>query len=105
MHINGIDGNLIAGNIRSGVTIMGVAGNVTIESLGGRQYASGSAPYSGTTATFYTVYNNNSTSMYYLKVSGLSFKPTGIIIKSQYGTSGYVITYEEPQKIPFGMTC
>lgn len=35
------DSNLIANNIKSGVSIFGVAGNVTIGSLGGRRYASG----------------------------------------------------------------
>jgi hypothetical protein len=50
-----IDGNLVAGNIRSGATILGVAGNVTIQSLGGRAYATGTFNFTGGTTSNFTL--------------------------------------------------
>ncbi|KRW90927.1 hypothetical protein SD51_12210 [Alicyclobacillus tengchongensis] len=69
------DGNLQAGNIRSGVSIFGVSGNVTP-----RQYAQGTTSCSGGTVTFYCHGTSGNQSLYYVTVSGLGFQPSLIFI-------------------------
>lgn len=70
------DGNLSAGNIRSGVSIFGVAGSATIQSLGGKAYASG------------TLYSDYNTSGGWFTSVTLPFTPT--LVVATYGTNSYV---------------
>jgi hypothetical protein len=75
------DVNLTAANIKSGVSILGVSGN-----LQPKQYASGSVTSSASTQSFpYLLPNSGSGGndpAYYVTVSGLSFTPSVIMLEA-----------------------
>jgi hypothetical protein len=75
------DPDLIASNIKSGVDIFGVVGNVTVSSLGGANKANGS----GTVSTLTTT------------VNGLTFLPSLIFVEVTNGTQKARFYYASPQ--------
>jgi hypothetical protein len=95
--VNG-DADLIASNIKSGVDIFGVVGNVTISSLGGKRYATGSALSSPTTTSF-TDYTGASRSGYAsFTVSGLPFTPSVISVSDSTGLSQSFVNTNTPSQ-------
>ena len=73
------DADLIASNIVSGKSIFGISGSASITSLGGKNFASGSA-IAGSNGTFYYA-SGSSTTKDYLEVTGLSFTPSIVVIQ------------------------
>lgn len=84
------DADLVPANILSGVNIFGVVG-----SFAGRKVASGTATASTTTMQF-TKVDGTTGYFRYVTVSGLTFKPSTIIIKGNImGQSDILTTYDE----------
>jgi hypothetical protein len=79
------DANLVAANIKSGVSIFGVAGSVTP-----RGYASGSVT-SSSSSIVWTFDNNTTTNLPSVTVSGLTFTPTLIFLYAP--SNGNTIIY------------
>lgn len=73
--------NLIASNIKKGVTIDGVVGSVDVNSLGGRRYASGTVTSSGDKSSFQLANSTTMVSKNFVIISGLNFIPSLIFIK------------------------
>lgn len=80
------DSNLISSNILSGKSIFGINGNVTLSSLGGRKYASGSGTLSN--YTYFTNIGNKD----YVEIN-LDFKPNIIIACVASGTIWRYVTF------------
>jgi len=74
------DADLVAGNIKSGVNIFGVAGNVTLASLGGKKFASGTVVIP-------------SVSPYNCTVRGLTFQPSLILVEDRNSSMSQSIVY------------
>ncbi|MEC0107280.1 phage tail protein [Paenibacillus taichungensis] len=90
------DTDLIAANIKSGINIFGVLGN-----LPQRQFASGSAVMSDSNINFIVAVpgSNGTKSARYIEVSGLTFKPSLIVIYRNGLLSGL---YQESFNSPYG---
>lgn len=74
--------NLIAGNVKKGISIDGVIGTLDIASLGGKNYASGALLSSVANKTFGFSMSSGKTVYPYISVNSLTFKPTVIIALS-----------------------
>ncbi|BDH60155.1 hypothetical protein MTP04_02850 [Lysinibacillus sp. PLM2] len=76
------DSELLAANIRKGISIFDVLGTLDVESLGGMNYASGNST-SGSIAPYPTYADGDTANFSFRKltVSGLSFRPKTIIIR------------------------
>ena len=72
------DSNLVASNIVSGKSIFGVSGSATVNSLGGKKWAS------GTTTTYDSTLGDSG---YQVHVAGLSFSPKTICLTVEGTTS------------------
>jgi hypothetical protein len=83
------DANLIASNILSGQSIFGVSGSA-------KRIASGTANVSAATATFYLT-NGTTTNLNYLEITGLTFKPSKIIIKGYNAAYSVFTLYDSDQ--------
>ena len=85
------DPNFIPANIRSGKSIFGLAG-----SFSGKRWASGTITYSSSTAVSFTDISGSISSYFYpLTISGLTFKPTKIILRTNISGQVYYTIYEE----------
>ena len=91
------DANLIANNILSGKSIFGVSGNVTVSSLGGKKWASGTASELANSNLKYIQSHatalNTIGSYKYIEVSNLEFKPSQIIVYVDDATLANTIPY------------
>src|SRR5699024_1268228 len=74
------DSNLVASNIVSGKSIFGVSGSATVNSLGGKKWASGTA--TATLTNDYTYYSEtlNRTNQTSVCVNNLDFTPSVVIV-------------------------
>lgn len=81
------DADLAAGNIKSGINIFGVAGNITVASLGGKRWASGTATSDTSNFTLTLAGGGSDTAAHKLTVTGLTFTPTRIIIRQDVNKS------------------
>lgn len=92
------DADLIASNIRSGKNIFGVAGNlvpVTTE----KKMASGTVSSGSTTSSAQYLDSTSTASKYSVTVSGLTFKPSLILINSGFTGAAYFTLYA-PNLVP-----
>jgi hypothetical protein len=80
------DNNFTAANIRSGVSIFGIAGSYK------GPVAQGIATVSSSTASFTTA--SGVTTRYYVEVSGLSFQPQLILVAGDNSSKGNVTRYD-----------
>lgn len=84
---------LIPDNIKKGVTIDGVVGNVDITSLGGKKWASGTAVFSNTERKrFQGLYNV--LELPFVQISNLNFTPKHIALFGSYKGSSQDVIYE-----------
>lgn len=88
-----VDPNFIPSNVVSGKSIFGLAGSaVTL----GKKWASGTAYTSGSVPSIiFKTISNEDIWMYPVVVSGLTFKPSKIILRAKSGSTVYESIYQE----------
>lgn len=88
------DADLIPSNILSGKTIFGVNGNVSVESLGGRKYATGT--YNGSQFSNAPFTRKDGVAMTYkaVTISGLGFTPSIITLRHVINSVDYYTLYD-----------
>lgn len=74
------DSNLIASNIVNGKNIFGIAGNVTIDSLGGKPYATGTCTIQMLVVTSGDTNTASNQKRLVISVSGLNFTPRTVMV-------------------------
>jgi hypothetical protein len=85
------DPNFIAANIVSGKSIFGLVG-----SFSGKRWTKGTIVYTSPEAVPFTDLNGSTGTWFYpFTISGLTFKPTKIVLKTIVSGQAYYSTYEE----------